>query len=182
MLTSISSSEHIKVVTDNKKVQREEERSEVPLQKQSIIEDKISLRNKSAESITYSISRKTNIAESGFTSLRELIVELLEEQGITTRIAAGDNSIDFKDLTPEQAQELISEEGYLGVEQTSDRIVQFAIAIAGNDPSRLEEIKASIGEGFQQAAQALGGALPDISMKTYDAVMEKLDAWAEDKA
>jgi hypothetical protein len=29
------------------------------------------------------------------------------------------------------------------------------------------------------AAQALGGSLPDISSQTYDAVMEKLDAWAQ---
>jgi len=67
----------------------------------------------------------------------------------------------------------------LGVEQTSDRIVQFALSISGNDPDRLEELKASIEQGFQLASEALGGTLPDISMKTYDVVMEKLNAWAE---
>ena len=107
-----------------------------------------------------------------------MIVNVLAEQGITTRIAAGDTSIDFKELTPEQAQELISEDGYFGVDQTSDRIVQLAISLNGNDPSRLEEIKAGIEKGFQMAAEALGGILPDISMKTYGAVMEKLDAWS----
>ena len=104
---------------------------------------------------------------------------ILEEQGITTRIATEDASFDFRDLTPEQAQELIAEDGNLGVEQTSDRIVQFALSISGNDPDRLEELKASIEQGFQLASEALGGTLPDISMKTYDAVMEKLNAWAE---
>ena len=29
------------------------------------------------------------------------------------------------------------------------------------------------------AAKALGGTLPDISMKTYNVVMDKLNAWAE---
>lgn len=67
----------------------------------------------------------------------------------------------------------------MGVEQTSDRIVQAAISFGANDPSRLEEIKAVIEKGFQMAADALGGALPDISMKTHDAAMAKLDAWAE---
>ena len=108
-----------------------------------------------------------------------MLAEILEKQGITIRIASEDSSIDFRDLTPEKARELISDEGYLGVEQTSDRIVQFALSIIGNDPDRLEEIKASINKGFQMASKALGGTLPDISIKTYDAVMNKLNAWAE---
>jgi len=108
--------------------------------------------------------------------LREMLYKILEEQFTTTRIASEDASIDFRNLTPAKAQELISEEGYLGVEQTSDRIVQFALSIIGNDPSRLEEIKSSITKGFQMAAKALGGTLPDISMKTYNAVMDKLNA------
>jgi len=65
------------------------------------------------------------------------------------------------------------------VEQTSDRIVQFAKSLSGNDPNRLEEIKAGINKGFQMAGEALGGTLPDISMKTYNAVIDKLNAWAE---
>jgi hypothetical protein len=32
------------------------------------------------------------------------------------------------------------------------------------------------------AAKSLGGSLPDISSKTYDAVMNKLDAWAGQEA
>jgi hypothetical protein len=65
------------------------------------------------------------------------------------------------------------------VEKTSDRIVQFAIAAAGNDPGKLEAIKAAVEKGFAMASDALGGALPEISLKTHDAIMEKLDAWAE---
>jgi hypothetical protein len=75
-------------------------------------------------------------------------------------------------------QDLIAEDGYFGVEQTSDRIFETAVALAGNDPEKLEQIRAGIDKGFEMAAQALGGTLPDISTRTYDAVMEKLDAWA----
>jgi hypothetical protein len=32
--------------------------------------------------------------------------------------------------------------------------------------------------GFQEALDAFGGRLPDISYDTYDAVMKKLDDWA----
>lgn len=112
-------------------------------------------------------------------SLRQLIVNLFREQGLSARIAANDTTIDFRELTPEQAQSLIAEDGYFGVAQTSDRIAETAIALAGSDPEKLEQIKAGIDKGFEMAAQALGGTLPDISTQTYDAVMEKLDTWAK---
>ena len=111
-------------------------------------------------------------------SLRQMIVTLFREQGLSARIAADDTTIDFQKLTPEQAQDLIAEDGYFGVARTSERIVTAAVALAGNDPEKLDQIKAGIDKGFEMAAQALGGALPDISSQTYDAVMEKLDAWA----
>lgn len=148
------------------------------LQEVQMSEDKVSLNWSPIELATYKIPKKPEFSESDYSSLRELLVKILEEQGVTTRIASGDTSIDFRDLTPAEAQALISEDGYLGMEQTSDRIVQFAISLAGNDPKKLEEIKAAIDKGFQMASKALGGSLPEISMKTYDAIMEKLDAWA----
>ena len=39
--------------------------------------------------------------------------------------------------------------------------------------------RAAVEKGFAMASDALGGALPEISWETHDAVMEKLDAWAE---
>jgi hypothetical protein len=56
--------------------------------------------------------------------------------------------------------------------------VKFAVSAAGNDPSRLDQIKEAVTEGFRQAEEAFGGTLPDISYKTLDKVMEKLDNWA----
>jgi hypothetical protein len=111
-------------------------------------------------------------------SLRRLILDTFKEQGLSARIATSDTVIDFQDLTPEAARDLIAEDGYFGVEQTSDRILTAAVALAGSDPAKLDQIKAGIEKGFDMAAKALGGSLPDISSQTYDAVMKKLDAWA----
>lgn len=144
-----------------------------------IPEDRVSLGKNPAEDIAYGMPPGAAVKDLDYSTLREMLVGIMEEQGITTWIASGDTSIDFRDLTPEKARELISEDGYLGVEQTSERIVQFALSIADGDPNRLAEVKASIDKGFQMAAEALGGALPDISMETYNAIMDKLDAWAE---
>ncbi len=176
MINNISNTDMIKVI-DNRKAQRQEKQPTKTLNEARMPEDKVSLNEHSGKISTYGIPQKSELLDAGFTSLREMIASILEEQFTTIQIASEDASIDLRNLTPAKAQELISDEGYLGVEQTSDRIVQFALSIIGNDPDKLEEIKASISKGFQMAAKALGGTLPDISMKTYNAVMDKLNAW-----
>ncbi len=165
----------------NDRIQGKGKLSAIPSHAIRMPEDKVSLQEKPVEVITYGILQKAAFMASDYISLRKMIVNLLEGQGTATRIAVGDTSIDFRDLTPGKAQDLISGDGYWGVEQTSDRIVQFAISLGGNDPKRLEKIKAGIDKGFQMAAKALGGTLPDISMKTYEVVMDKLDVWVQGK-
>lgn len=165
---------------DNKKDIKANEKPSFMPEKGFSSEDKISLNSKPHKSATYNISGKIEATDSNFTVLRDLVVNLLKQQGITTRIASGDMAtINLKDISPDQAQELISEDGYWGVEKTSGRIVDFAISFAGGDPEKLEEIKAGINKGFELALNALGGALPEISQKTYDVIMEKLDSWAQ---
>ncbi len=121
------------------------------------------------------------IAEESYDRLRNKVADVLQQQGIDTRLKQGDQTIDLYQITPEKAQELIADDGYFGVEQTSDRIVDFAIEIAGGDIGRLDAIKTGVEKGFNEAKAAFGDWLPDISYETYDSVMEKLDAWAAEK-
>ena len=37
-------------------------------------------------------------------------------------------------------------------------------------------------KGYKQAEEAWGGEVPEISQKTYDAVLEKFDAWKKEAA
>ncbi len=113
--------------------------------------------------------------------LRQLVSQLICGQGkaIGTAdemwkfLASGDFTVD--PATKAQAQADIAEDGYWGVEATSDRIVDFAVALAGNDPDKLEEMRAAFEKGFKQATETWGGELPDISQRTYDAVQKKFD-------
>ncbi|MBM9537406.1 hypothetical protein [Desulfobulbus alkaliphilus] len=148
------------------------------------VSDRVNLRSESSSTVTYSGAAQLHAADRArYGMLQNLVANLLQEQGIHTKIAIGDKEIDIAALTPEKARELISDDGYFGVEQTSDRIFQFAVGTAGGDPSRIEAIKEGIDKGFAEAKKAFGDWLPDISYQTYDAVMEKLDAWvAESKA
>ncbi|MBO5144159.1 MAG: hypothetical protein J6C19_01320 [Lachnospiraceae bacterium] len=88
-------------------------------------------------------------------------------------LAKGDFTVDAE--TKKKAQEDISEDGYWGVKQTSDRIVQFATALAGDDQEALEKMRDAFLKGYKQAEKTWGGKLPEISQKTYDAVLEKFD-------
>ncbi len=154
---------------------------EKPNNANTSVSDTVTISHRTESMATYSSSLTIDkdIKGDGFDLLRGLVLNILKEQGIDFKIATGDQDIDISQLTPEDAQALIADDGYFGVEQTSDRIVDFAIGMAGGDPSRLAKIKEGVDKGFNEALEAFGGTLPEISYKTYDAVMEKLDAWAE---
>ncbi|MBU1416930.1 MAG: hypothetical protein KKD01_18430 [Proteobacteria bacterium] len=143
--------------------------------------DSVTINQHQEASMTYSSSLtiETGNTQDKYGLLRELVVNMLKEQGIEFQTANGEQEIDISNLSQEEATELIGEDGYFGVGQTSDRIVDFAIGIAGGDPSRLAAIKEGIEKGFSEALEAFGGSLPDISYETYDAVMNKLDTWAD---
>ncbi|WP_028579343.1 hypothetical protein [Desulfogranum japonicum] len=140
--------------------------------------DNVSLKGESTLALTYTsgLTMQNRNGEQ-YGMLQSLVANLLKEQGIDTKIQIGETTVDLETITPENAEELISDDGYFGVEKTSDRIFQFAVGVAGGDPSRLDAIIEGIDKGFNEAKEAFGGWLPDISYETYDAVMEKLDNW-----
>jgi hypothetical protein len=151
------------------------------------VTDTVTISRQSETSATYSsaLTMNQDIKGDGFDLLRGLVLNILKEQGIDFKIATGEagaEEIDISQLTPEDAQALIADDGYFGVDKTSDRIVNFAIGIAGGDPSRLSAIKEGVNKGFNEALEAFGGQLPEISYQTYDAVMQKLDDWAQNAA
>lgn len=76
-----------------------------------------------------------------------------------------------------KAKKDISEDGYYGVEQTSERITSFAKAIAGDDPKKIAQMRDAVEKGFKQAEKMWGDELPEISKQTYDKVMETFDSW-----
>lgn len=133
-------------------------------------------------------------ADARTASLKSLVEKLITKQGQTfawanpsdimndssfwNAIRTGNFTVDA--ATSAQAQADIAEDGYWGVKQTSDRMIDFAKALAGDDPDKIEEMRNAIKKGFDAAKKLWGGELPSISKDTYDATMEKLDKWAEE--
>jgi len=112
-------------------------------------------------------------------NLRTLVERMIARQAARDR-----GEISGDELLPEdseirlEAARQTGPEGDWGAEAVSTRIVDFAVALSGGDRSRFEELKGAIEKGFQEAEKALGGTLPEVSRRTYDLVMDKLEAWA----
>ncbi|RKM61756.1 MULTISPECIES: hypothetical protein [unclassified Butyrivibrio] len=96
-----------------------------------------------------------------------------DEDSIWKFLAKGDFTVDA--ATKAQAEADIAEDGYWGVKQTSERILDFAKTLAGDDPEKLEKMRAAFEKGYAQAEKTWGGELPDISKRTFDAVMKGFD-------
>lgn len=120
-------------------------------------------------------------SEKAYEQLRQLVEQLLKRQGLSWHKARerGFADITIDETAINEAKSLIADDGLLGPSKTSDRIVQFAIAISGGDRSKYEELKNAIDEGFREVEKMLGG-LPEVSQQTYNLVMEKLEKWYQE--
>ncbi|MCL2575914.1 MAG: hypothetical protein FWE33_05720 [Defluviitaleaceae bacterium] len=108
-------------------------------------------------------------------AFREMVSRLLNQQAHTATIVNGETMIQIDDATRAQAQADIAEDGYFGVAQTSERILSFARAFAGDDEGRIEIMRNAFLAGFAAAENVWGGQLPEISRQTFDAVMRGFD-------
>jgi hypothetical protein len=120
-------------------------------------------------------------AEQTAENLKEMVGRLLYKQAKYAGLAGmyGKNVSETDSTSVTQASQAISDDGDFGVEAVSNRIVDFAVKVSGGDTTKLDELKAAIKKGFDQAGMEFGGDLPGISSKTYDAVMTKLDKGAK---
>jgi len=80
-----------------------------------------------------------------------------------------------------QAQQLVSEDGFFGVKQTTDRLIGFAKAMVGEGASeaQIEKMRAAVQKGFDEVAKMFGGfdKLPQVTKDTHAAVMQAFDDW-----
>lgn len=123
-------------------------------------------------------------AEERTSQLKSLVEKLMLGQGnaigtaddIWSFLRTGNFTVDAE--TKAQAQADIAEDGYWGVEQTSDRILDFAKALSGGDPTKAESLMNAFKEGYEKATKTWGGELPELCQRTYDATIQKFNDWA----
>lgn len=114
------------------------------------------------------------------TQLKNLVDQLLTKQAKKYNTLADlFKNIEADPATIAQAKADIADDGYWGVEQTSDRLVSMAQALSGGDASKADEMIAAVKKGFSQATKAWGDDLPDICKQTIDSAVEKLTNWRD---
>lgn len=81
-----------------------------------------------------------------------------------------------------EALKAISEGGEYSIGAVADRIMEFAEAIAGDDPEKVAEMRKSVEKGFEAAYETLGlkkDEMPQITRDTYDEIMKRFDEWEQ---
>lgn len=101
----------------------------------------------------------------------------LTDKDLWSKIANGEFTASEDQIA--QAKKDIADDGYWGVDQTSSRIVDFAIALSGNDTKYADKLLSAFEKGFKEATGLWGKDLPDISSKTAEAVRDKFQQWKD---
>ena len=174
-----------KQVTDaaaNKDAEKKPDVDRVELSSDAKVTSKMSDSERAA--LVKSLKDDLNNQMSRFTNM---MVQNFQKQGINFSMANGDDfwkmmasgnyTVDAK--TKAEAQEAISEDGFWGVKNTSQRIFDFAAAMAGDDPEKMKKFQAAVEKGFSQAEDAWGGSLPSICGETHEAVNKLFDDYYE---
>ncbi len=116
--------------------------------------------------------------------LSGLVQQMFSKQAGTSRLADLFSPENLKNVSAAdiaQAKEDISEDGYWGVKQTSQRLFDFASALAGDDVDKMKEMQEAMEKGFKQATKAWGKDLPSISQETMKAANKLFDDYYASK-
>ncbi len=157
--------------------------SEVAATYESSSEKVTSVKEKDRSAIIAQLKADT---EARMAQMQSLVTQMFEKQGIAIGtaddmwkiLASGDFTADPETIA--QAKEDISEDGYWGVNQTSERIFSFALALSGGDDKKMQEMVKAVEKGFGEATKTWGKELPEITDKTHSAIMDKFDNWFKD--
>lgn len=110
----------------------------------------------------------------------QLLGNLIQKQNLEwKKVVSGEQKLSADPETIKAAQAAIGEDGEFGVRKTAERILSFARGMIGDDPSRLQAVRDAVTQGFDEAREMLGGALPEISEQTYNTIMTEFDSWAQ---
>lgn len=143
-----------------------------------------SINKMSAEDRAKLVEQLKKDEENRRNQLSSLVQKMFSEQSGVSKLAdlfSPENlkNVSIKDI--EQAKQDVSEDGYWGVKQTSQRLFDFASALAGDDVEKMKEMQAAMEKGFKSATEAWGKELPGICKDTINAANKLFDDYYASK-
>ncbi|MBE6842847.1 MAG: hypothetical protein E7510_08480 [Ruminococcus sp.] len=132
-----------------------------------------------------SISKALETAEEQRTqAFISMIEKMFEAQGNSSYLSVSDITehikSNFTQEDIEAAKQSVSEGGFYSVDAVATRITDMAMALAGDDPSKISVLRDAVTKGFGQAAETLRlkeDDMPDITKRTYTEIMKRFDEW-----
>ncbi len=128
---------------------------------------------------TETVERLKSESEQRMVNLvRQMLGQQIEKSELSSVITK-DNVLDaiksgkFTEEDIAQAQKDTADDGYWGVEQTSDRFVKYATALTGGDPDKLDSMIEAFEKGYAEAEKQWGGKLPELTQRTHEATLKK---------
>ena len=128
---------------------------------------------------TETIERLKSESEQRMVNLvKQMLGQQLEKNDLASAITK-DSVLDaiksgkFTQEDIDQAKKDTADDGYWGVEQTSDRFVKYATALTGGDPDKLDSMIEAFEKGYAEAEKQWGGKLPELAQRTREATLKK---------
>ncbi len=159
---------------DNSKTSTKKELSVEEQIEKSAIEVSLSMN---AQIILFSMDASDQIKDN--TEAQQNILNFLSGNSDNENFNLSNTGYEGKPITElsvDEATSLISEEGFFGISQTSQRVADFVLGFSGDDLDKLEKGREGIVKGFEEAQEMWGGELPQISYDTQAKTLELIDA------
>lgn len=126
------------------------------------------------------VTKTNSLAQFGLTGLTDQQNDVLSflNGGTSDGLTLSDLGYQGKpilQLSQDEATQLVSEDGFFGVTQTSDRVAGFVLSFSGDNLDILQKGREGIVKGFEEAEKLFGGQLPEISYKTQERTLALID-------
>jgi hypothetical protein len=125
-----------------------------------------------------SLNQDNTLTQASLTTNQQDVLDFLsgkETQGGMSLKNIGYEGKPITELSQDEAKDLVSENGFFGVTQTSDRVSNFVFSFAGDNLDLLQKGRDGIVQGFDDAKKLFGGELPEISYKTQERTLALID-------
>lgn len=153
------------VAEETKKSEKTETSTAVKQKSESYKPDMEKIRQMKAD-------MKGNIA-----AFKQMVYSEAKTQGNNANSSLKQLLSGIKGMSQEDAAKAVADDGEWGVNATANRILDFAKAISGGDPSKIGTLRDAVNKGFAAAGKVWGGDLPGISHDTLKKVMDGFDEW-----
>lgn len=178
-LSAFKQNQNVGENTQNQKEKTEDKSLEQTINESAV---KVSI-SMNAQYILFAMNSSTlnkdnTLTQAGLTTNQQDVLDFLGGKETSNGMSLKNIGYEGKPITElsvDEAKDLVSEDGFFGVTQTSNRVSDFVFSFAGEDLELLQKGRDGIVQGFEEAKEMFGGELPEISYKTQERTLALID-------